>query len=236
VKERLDAIERTAVNLVARLAPWCAPIPTAYLVGRATVEHLRWPWLVGAIAAVVVESLGLATTATALELREYNKEKRKSDPVAPWRLAAFLVGLYIIVGIGLTVLLDIVPALSSYAPAVFPLLGLAGMTVLALRADHARRLAGVTADKADRRRQRAARRKATAAAARTVKPDAREQPPAEPDDNGHQPLTYAEFVRLHPDTTDMTGKQVAELAGVHERTGRSWLQRRRLELETPHEE
>jgi hypothetical protein len=58
-------IESVLTNAVAKTAPWAVPIPTAYLVGRATVDHLHWPVWVGVVAAVVVESLGLATTATA---------------------------------------------------------------------------------------------------------------------------------------------------------------------------
>ena len=88
----VDSVESTAVDLVARLSPWLAPLPTAYLTATATVKHLNWPELVGAIAGVVVESLGLASVSTALELREYNAEKRRSDPVVPFKLAVTLTG------------------------------------------------------------------------------------------------------------------------------------------------
>ena len=84
-------LESRLVDLVAQIAPWAAPIPTAYLVGRATVLHLAWPVEVGIVAAVIIESLGLATTSTALALREYNASKRQADPAAPFPLAAGLV-------------------------------------------------------------------------------------------------------------------------------------------------
>ena len=77
--QKIEAIESIAIDLVAKVAPWCAPVPTAFLVGRATVNHLGWPVIVGVAAAVVVETLGLASTATALELYQYNQNKRKSD-------------------------------------------------------------------------------------------------------------------------------------------------------------
>jgi len=147
-------VEATATNVVARIAPWAAPVPTAYLVGRATVVHLGWPDWVGLIAAIIVESLGLATTATALELREYNASKRKSDPHAPFKLAAVLVGVYFAVAVGLTVALDIAPGLAMYAPAVFPVLSLTGLTVLALRGDHRRRVTAIEASKTQRRAAR----------------------------------------------------------------------------------
>jgi len=157
--DRFNKLDGFAVDLVAKLAPWAAPIPTAYLVGRATVEHLAWPVWVGFVAAVIVESLGLATTSTALTLREYNAEKRKSDPSAPFVLAAALVGVYLVVAVGLTVALDIVPALAVYSPAIFPLLSLTGVTVLALRGDHRRRVAEIEKGKAERRKRRAERKR-----------------------------------------------------------------------------
>jgi hypothetical protein len=151
-------VEAMATDAVAKVAPWAAPIPTAYLVGRATIIHLQWPAWVGIVTAVIVESLGLATAATALELREYNQAKRKSDPAAPFALAATLVAIYLVVALGLTVALDIVPTLAVYAPAVFPLLSLTGVTVLALRGDHRRRLETIETDRQERQAKRQARR------------------------------------------------------------------------------
>lgn len=102
----IDNFVNGAVDLVAKVAPWFAPIPTAYLVGRATVNHLEWPVAIGVLAAGVIESLGLVTCATALDLYQFNHNRRKNDPPAPFWLAAFLIFLYFIVAILLTVVLD----------------------------------------------------------------------------------------------------------------------------------
>jgi hypothetical protein len=150
----INQVEALATDTVARIAPWAAPVPTAYLVGRATVVHLHWPVWVGIVAAIIVESLGLATTVTAFELREYNQSKRKSDPVAPFGVAAGLVGIYVGVAVGLTVALDISDKLVQYAPVIFPLLSLCGVTVLALRRDHRRRVVEIEQGKAERRMSR----------------------------------------------------------------------------------
>lgn len=157
--EKIDQLENIAVDLVAKVAPWAAPLPTAYLVGRATVAHLAWPSVIGVVAAIIIESLGLATTATALVLRDYNASKRKSDPQAPFALAVVLVGVYFIVATGLTVALDIAPNLATYAPAIFPALSLTGVTVLAIRSDHKRRLAEIESVKLERKERRQSRRK-----------------------------------------------------------------------------
>ena len=135
----LDKLEHSAADLVARLAPWLAPLPTAYLVGRATIDNLNWPVWVAIVAAAVIESLGLASTSTALALWDWNRSKRKTDPSAPVGLAFGLVGVYFLVATGLTVLLDVIPQAADVAPAIFPALSLTGVTILALRADHARR-------------------------------------------------------------------------------------------------
>lgn len=175
-KSLTGQLETLATDAVAKIAPWAAPVPTAYLVGRATVQHLHWPVWVGFVAACIVESLGLATTATALTLREYNLDKRKSDPGAPFTLAAVLVGVYLLTAVGLTVALDTFPVLAVYSPAVFPLLSLCGMTVLALRADHKRRVQAVADDRCERAAQRKEQRAARAVQqpAQDLQPTARD--------------------------------------------------------------
>lgn len=158
IQERVAQTEEALTDLIAGLAPWLTPVPTAYLVGRATVEYLRWPLPIAIVAAVIIEALGLAAVNTALTLREYNAQRRKTDPHAPFAVAAALVGVYLAVAVLLTVALDIVPDLARWAPAVFPLLSLAGVTVLALRSDQRRRLAAIASDKEARQAERQAAR------------------------------------------------------------------------------
>lgn len=62
------------------------------------------------------------------------------------------------VAVLLTLLVDILPGLVRYTAAVFPCLSLTGMGVLAIRQDHARRLAAIAQDKAERREARLAAR------------------------------------------------------------------------------
>lgn len=160
MQNKLTGMETTLTDLIAGLAPWLTPVPTAYLVGRATITYLRWPLPIAIVAAVIIEALGLAAVNTALTLREYNASKRKTDPAAPFALAAALVGVYLTVAILLTVALDIATDLARFAPAVFPLLSLAGVTVLALRSDQRRRLEAVASDRAERQAERQAARQA----------------------------------------------------------------------------
>lgn len=159
------SFEARLTDRIAGLAPWLAPIPTAYLVGRAALGALGWPLPVAICAAAIVESLGLAATNTALTLWQYNQARRQSDPAAPFGLAAALVGVYVGVAVLLTVALDIAPDLAHYAPAIWPGLSLTGVTLLGLRADHARRLAAIDANRQERKAERNARRQAAQTAA-----------------------------------------------------------------------
>jgi len=166
-------VETVITDLAARIGPLTAPLPTAYAVATATGEHLGWPVWVSAAAAVSIEVMGIATVNTALELREYNAAKRKSDPSAPFALAVGLTGGYLGIAVGLAVVMDVAPALVVYAPAIFPLLSLAGATVLSLRADHRRRLDAIEREKGERRAARASKR-ASSKASKTVQQSVRE--------------------------------------------------------------
>jgi hypothetical protein len=141
-------------DFVASALPWFAPLPTAWVIGAAVVTWLGWPVPVAVVAALVVEGLGLSVTTTALELWNYNRGKRKIDPYAPAFVAIILVFFYFAVAIALTVLLDTVSGLARYAPAIFPAFSLVAMLILAIRADHSRRLAAIEAEKERRRAER----------------------------------------------------------------------------------
>lgn len=141
--------EHHAVEFVARLAPWLAPGPSAYFVARAARKHLEVPDEVAAIMAAVIETLGIATVATALRLYDWNQSSltakgnlRKGRTLAPAKLIWLSVGMgtvYLVVTICLTVLLEVHPDWATYAPAIFPVLAVVGAVNLAIRSNQARR-------------------------------------------------------------------------------------------------
>ena len=158
IREVFSEVESNLTDGIAAFGPWITPIPSAALVANATVQHLHWSNELGWVTAGIIESLGLTTVSTALTLWEYNADRRKTDPTAPFPLAASLVGIYLVSTIGLTVLLDILPDLSRYAPALFPLLALVGAVNLALRAGHRRCLDAINQERAEKRAERQATR------------------------------------------------------------------------------
>ena len=156
----VDNIESVVVGLVAKIAPWASPLPTAFLVYNRTMTHLGWPVWIAAVAAIVIETLGLSTSATVLILYRYNKTKRKSDPKAPLVIPIVLTAIYIITAETLTVALDIASkqwqslTLTDWAPAMFPALSLTGMVLLAVRADHTQRVREIEEGKVEARQRR----------------------------------------------------------------------------------
>jgi len=147
--------EQKITDLIARLAPWLAPGPSAYFVARAALHHLSLPLPIAALIATIIETLGLATIATLLRLYDWNQSSltahgnlRRGRTLAPpgllW-LAIAMASIYVLVTITLTILLEVQPALALYAPALFPLLAIVGAVNLAIRSNQTRREIGHTA-------------------------------------------------------------------------------------------
>jgi hypothetical protein len=124
---------------VAKLSPWLAPLPSGFFVARASMKHLDLPLPVAITLGVIIELLGIASVHTWLWLSDWNANKRKSDPNAPTTYAAFLSMIYMITTIGLTVVLEVQPELSTFAPALFPLLAIVGAINLAMIAQQEQR-------------------------------------------------------------------------------------------------
>lgn len=155
----MDTREKTAVRLVAKLAPWIAPAPSAFFVYEAAREHLGVSILLGIVVATVIESLGITTVHTGLWMEAWNRSKRKTDPEAPVALAYALAGVYLLATLGLILVLEVAPELSHYAPAMFPFLAIVGAVNLALISQQEAREATVQKEKDERRESRRERSK-----------------------------------------------------------------------------
>jgi hypothetical protein len=143
--------EKSLVKWIAKLSPWLAPLPSGYFVARASIEHLALPLVMGIAVGVIIEFLGIASVHTWLWLSDWNSSKRRSDPKAPTGLAAFLGGIYLCATVGLTVVLEVAPHLSTYAPVLFPALAVVGAVNLALIAQQEQRERVIQAERQERR-------------------------------------------------------------------------------------
>jgi hypothetical protein len=156
----IDAVETFIMDQASTLVSWFAPIPSAYLVSRATINHFHWGLFMGIITAGIIEILGFTTVYTTLVLWTYNRNRRKVDETAPVQVAAILIGFYLAATTGLTVFLDINPQLAHFSPVLFPSVALVGMVNLGLHRDHKRRLESIANEKAERKEIRQANRQA----------------------------------------------------------------------------
>lgn len=156
----MNTVEKNLVKLVAKLAPWLAPFPSAYFVARSGMAHLALPLPVAIVVAAIIETLGLSTVHSALWLADWNASKRKTDPQAPVVVAMALGAVYLVATLGLVVFLEVWPGLATYAPALFPALAVVGGVNLALISQQEHREAAVKTEKAERKAVRRARRQA----------------------------------------------------------------------------
>ena len=87
--------------------------------------------------------------------------EKKTDEPAPFLLSVVMVGFYLLDTILLTVLLDIYPNLSVFARVIFPFVSIVGITTIALRQGHYRRLKAIEDVKNDRKEKRQTMRQIT---------------------------------------------------------------------------
>ena len=157
----MNNLEKNAIKVVAKLAPWLAPFPSAYFVARSAMIHLALPLPVAVVVAAIIETLGLATVHTALWAYDWNAHKRKTDPSAPFGLAMALGAVYVVATLGLVVFLEVWPSLAAYAPALFPALAVVGALNLAMISRQEQRESAVKVEKVERKAARQVRRQAT---------------------------------------------------------------------------
>ncbi len=163
--ETVSKTEMVAIDTVAAISPWMAPVIPAYLTFIHMTGALGYPPWVAFIGALVVECLGLAAIYTATQFWDYNdakhteKENRlagmdakerkiaraKRQRNAPFWWAALAMGFYIVVILTVNALLEMeatqkgltVKVLSN---ALLSMLSVIAGLIIALRSQHRRRL------------------------------------------------------------------------------------------------
>lgn len=215
MKQQLERIENTAIDVIAVFAPWLGPIPSAYLVGRACEAYLHWHWSIALVAAIAVESIGVVSVVLSLRLYEWNQTITQKETSAPFNLSVILVAIYFLVTIGLTVLLDVIPTLARFAPAIFPLLAAVGAVNIAVKNGQQRREAA----RFERKEERKVSRQNP-----IVLPPKR---PLLPEITGQETAVYSTDWRKLPEEArqEIGNMETAEIVvrfGISERTARNW--------------
>lgn len=141
LKWRKSITEDGIIDFIASLSPWLASSPSALFVQKAAISHLHVSDPLGWIIAVVIETLGLTTTHTALAFHKWNRaHPDEPEKQAPYGLAVALAVVYVVVTLCLIVVLESFPKFSPYAPIMFPMLAVVGAVNLAMRSHHNQRV------------------------------------------------------------------------------------------------
>lgn len=143
-----QAAEGALLDNIAATTPWLAPaLPAAIAYGNMT-NHLGFDEWLAFIGALVIEFLGLAAVHTAFQLWEFNETKNDSEQAAPFRWSVYAGAFYLFIIIVVNIILETAVALGMWlegsqilGKALLSLLSVVAAFVLALRSQHARRLA-----------------------------------------------------------------------------------------------
>lgn len=150
----IRAVETVLIDNVAATTPWLAPLVPAYMVHDSMSSRLGFPLWMAWAGAIVVEFLGLAAVSTAFQFWDWNDSRKKLDQAAPVWLAAATAGFYMAVVLTVNVMLDQAILLHRIAKALLSLLSVVAAVILALRAQHARRIEAAAVARAERKELR----------------------------------------------------------------------------------
>lgn len=148
-------LEATLIDNLAATVPWLAPIVPAYMIYHSLTVVIQFPLPVAILSAIVVEFLGLVTVSTSVQFWTWNDSKRQADPGAPVWLAVITAVAYLLIVITTNVILDLrSPIEQLLAKALLSTLSVSAAMTIAIRSQHARRLAEIEKDKAQKREDR----------------------------------------------------------------------------------
>jgi hypothetical protein len=213
-------IEATLIDTISAVTPWLAPLIPAYLVYRNMTTQLGYPPLFGLIGAAAVEFLGLSAVHTATTFWQWNDDHKNEH--APFWLALCAGLFYILIVLTVNAALDIwrgSDGVKIFAHALLSLLSVDAAVIIALRAQHARRLTERQAAKDERKTQKvAARTQNNATLAR------QSQSGATPDATMTQaPATRQEFVTAWQNNGHASIAALAKEMGVSPRNAQRWI-------------
>ncbi|MBI5954397.1 MAG: hypothetical protein HY865_22295 [Chloroflexi bacterium] len=134
--------EKTFVGNLASTIPWIAPLVPAWFAFENSTDEtkLGLPMPVGIIIAASIEGLGIGVVTTALELWDWNDRHKDQKVTAPIYVSVgtvvFYLGTVIMVNVGLDL------GWSDWIVKIMlSMLSIPAVITLALRSQHARRVA-----------------------------------------------------------------------------------------------
>jgi hypothetical protein len=214
-------LEGTLIDNLAATTPWLAPIVPAYIAWDHMTHVLLFPGWIAFIGAAVVEFLGLSTVITATQFWDWNDSKRKTDQTAPFWIAIIAAAFYLVIIITINVLLDNSALLNRLSKALLSLLSIVAAVIIAIRSQHARRVAILDAERQEKRRERQERRENKSPVKRAAS-KRKEKPPDKSPGMDWRSLSDTERQTLRG-LSSMGIRNI--FPGISERTAREWKKR-----------
>lgn len=138
--DALNSGEKYIVDFLSTFVPYAVPVIPAYLTFDHTIKEMDFPVWVAWTAAFVVESLGLASVATAVRFWQHNRKYKSDANRAPFKLAAMVYVFYIVIVIVVNVVLEIVSGARNgwviFSIAMFSLLSFPASVLISIRYIH----------------------------------------------------------------------------------------------------
>ena len=108
IADILNGAEKSFLDLLSVLVPYCVPVIPAYLTYFHTRDMMLFPDWVAKTAAFVVEVLGIASVSTAIRFYRNNKRYKDAKEKAPFALAISVYIFYLVIVLSVNVILEIV--------------------------------------------------------------------------------------------------------------------------------
>ncbi len=217
------ALEHRIIDTVSATTPWLAPILPAYMVYSSVETRLDFPAWVAIATGLAIEFLGLSAVHTTFQLWSWNQKAAEANRAPVW-VAGLTGTFYLAVVLTVNVVLDLGRAdwQSILAKGLLSTVSIIAAIVLAVRAQHSRRLSDLAEASAERK---ARRHGVPGQGVRQVEEVERS---AWPND----------WRKLGDDQRDslrgLSASEIVEVTGVDDRTARNWAARLRPTVVEPH--
>ena len=140
----VNGAERSFLDLLSAFVPYLVPVIPAYLTFFHTKDLMNFPEPVAYSAAFVVEVLGMTSISTAIRFWRHNQKYKKEENRAPFKLAVFTYGFYIVIVLVVNVMLEVYSGARSgaiiLAIGLFSLLSVPSGVLISIRSQYAEML------------------------------------------------------------------------------------------------
>ena len=211
----MGALEAIALAVVGRVASWVAAVPCAVMTARASAQFFELSWPIAVAVAVALELVGQTTSNLWLNAKEWNGNRRRTDPAANERLAFVLMVGYFAADFLIIAALEVPDFLATrnaqgLTALLFPLLSVVGVMALNERVAQYKREADVAMERQERTEKRKPARKQGTAK-------------AEPQVEGYAQVatsTRERALTILTERPGITGSELGRELGRSERLGR----------------